>query len=325
MSYNRNFMKQNKLFIVSGFIALTIFACNNNGKENKFLSAESFASADSCNDNEGNNNVLSTDTCKINEKEFIGLNTEIFVYSDSCKYADLFVKAELPLDANPVSVTIRKGVISLIKKALTRPIKPVYDGDTNNAQEMLKFYCEELYKDYVKDSRNMVESEDSALITQWEYLMNVKIDQETNDYIVFLFYEYGYWGGIHGENFGDGPVLFSKKNGTFISTILDGRNHISAAIDISNYSAIQPLLKEGFETYYSGKSGVPIVDLGEFLDDTVRRLPDYLLPIGDSILFVYRRHEHVAYGNGNPTFKFPVSKVKPFLTPQAIKVFGIKN
>lgn len=240
-------MKLNKLFIISGFIALTLFACNNNGKENKILSAESFASADSCNDNdvnnnvlstdtckvnekenkvlsdesfayadscndyEGNNNVLCTDTCKINEKEFIGLNTEIFVYSDSCKYADFFVKAELPLDTNPVYATIRKGVISLIKKALTRPIKPVYDGDTNNAQEMLKFYCEELYKDYVEDSRDMVEPEDSGHITRWEYLMNVKIDQETNDYIVFLFYEYGYWGGIHGENFGDGPILFSKK------------------------------------------------------------------------------------------------------------------
>lgn len=320
-------MKLNKLFIASGFVALALLGCNNNGKENKALSSDSFACADSCNDNEDNNNVLSADTCNLNEKKYNGLlNTEVFVYSDSCKYADFAVRAELPLDNDAVSVAIRESVVSILKKWLSycRP-KPVYEDDTNNVHEVLNFYCEKFYKCFVEDSQGMYEPEDSTQITQWNYSMNVTIDQETDDYVVFLVVGYAYEGGIHGNVFGDGPIVFSKKNGTFISTVLNDKSFISSAIDEDNLAAIQPLLNEGFNSYYSGKTGFPIVSLGEILYDTVYRLPDYVFPIDDSILFVYRRHENVAYGSGCSTFKLPISKVKPYLTPQAIKVFGIDD
>lgn len=281
-------MKLNKLFIASGVIALALCGCNHKMKENNALSTETFA------------------------------------YTDSCKYANVNVKAEIPLAANSVSAAIRADLISIVKMALARDyedvVTPEYEGDTNNMQEMLNYYCGEKYKRYVENSReDAVTRESEDYIFTFEYEMNVKKDRETDDYVVFQCFEYAFLGGAHGGVFGEGPVVFSKKDGSRLTT----------AIDTSNVVAIQPLLKEGLNTYFFEKSGASKEDdLFDYLllNDSIIPLPVYIpYPDGDSLVFVYQQYEIAAYAAGMPAFKLPISKVKPYLTPQAIKVFGIKD
>ena len=281
-------MKLNKLFIASGVIALTLCGCTHKMKENNALS------------------------------------TEMFVYTDSCKYANVNVKAEIPLAANSVSAAIRADLILIVKMALARDyedvVTPEYEGDTNNMQEMLNYYCGEKYKRYVENSReDAVTRESEDYIFTFEYEMNVKKDRETDDYVVFQCFEYAFLGGAHGGVFGEGPVVFSKKDGSRLTT----------AIDTSNVVAIQPLLKEGLNTYFFEESGASKEDdLFDYLllNDSIIPLPVYIpYPDGDSLVFVYQQYEIAAYAAGMPAFKLPISKVKPYLTPQAIKVFGIKD
>lgn len=281
-------MKLNKLFIASSVIALALCGCNHKSKEN---------------------NVL---------------NTETFAYTDSCKYANVIVKAEVPLAANSVSAAIRADLISIVKNALARDyedaVTPEFEGDANDMQEMLKYYCGEKYKRYVANSReDAVTREAEDYIFTYEYEMNVQKDKETDDYVVFQCFEYAFLGGAHGGVFGEGPVVFSKKDGSRLIT----------AIDTSNVLAIQPLLKEGLNTYFFEESGVPNEgDLFDYLllNDSIIPLPAYIpYPDGDSIVFVYQQYEIAAYAAGMPAFKLPISKVKPYLTSQAINVFGIKD
>ncbi len=281
-------MKLNTLFVASSVIALALCGCNHKVKENNTLSAESFA------------------------------------YTDSCKYANVIVKAEIPLATNSVSAAIRKDMISIVKMSLARDyedaVTPEYEGDTNNMQEMLNYYCGEKYKRYVANSReDAVSRESEDNIFTYEYEMNVQKDKETDDYVVFQCFEYAFLGGAHGGVFGEGPVVFSKKDGS----------RLVVAIDTSNVLAIQPLLKEGLNTYFFEESGASKEDdLYDYLllNDSIIPLPAYIpYPDGDSIVFEYQQYEIAAYAAGMPAFKLPISKVKPYLTPQAIKVFGIKD
>ena len=88
-------------------------------------------------------------------------------------------------------------------------------------------------------------------------------------------------------------------------------------------------IKEGLRKYFSTEGQEPISD-----DDLLQELVSYSgsideLPLPDSepyltekgIKFIYQPYEISYYAAGKPEFTIPYAAIRPYLTPQAVKLF----
>ena len=270
------------------------------------------------------------------------LKTEQFSFDDSAKYADVTVNAELPTSTKGAAGKIREGLIDIMDGQLAfigsyegeRLFDP-FDGDKSDNAAIVDYYrrkaidvldsnAAEDYQErekYVMEDEDMTDEQKKEVLDnfpRWEYDFTLDRQYETDRYVVFNSTDYVYLGGAHGGVIGQGSPTFDKKSG----------NRINEFLRKDALEDMQSLLTAGLVQYFNDNDDT--VNAGNvrdylFLDDESIPFPVWTPhPTEDGLCFVYQQYEIAAYAMGMPSFTIPYDAVKPYLTPEALDLLGLK-
>jgi hypothetical protein len=286
----------------------------------------------------GNKNA---ETAEIEDAFAYPLEIENYTFSDSSKYANISIKAVLPVAKDSVSQVIRDSLVNIIGNSIrsyqgsqmedSKPLIAKYSGDENDAKSMLDYYSKAVSKllnsqakeDY--DERVKYWEEDTTLteeqrkefkegVTPWDYSMDVTKTSEDSTFVVFNDTEYAYIGGAHGGVFGWGGITFRFSDGSIVKDFLKD----NAVKDM------QPLLKKGLKEYFNENADEKIKTDQQLMEQLM--LPEEskgLIPLpawtpspdekGKGLVFTYQQYEIACYAVGMPSFVLSWDELKPFL------------
>lgn len=286
----------------------------------------------------GNKNA---ETAEIEDAFAYPLEIENYTFSDSSKYANISIKAVLPVAKDSVSQVIRDSLVNIIGNSIrsyqgsqmedSKPLIAKYNGDEKDAKSMLDYYSKAVSKllnsqakeDY--DERVKYWEEDTTLteeqrkefkegVTPWDYSMDVTKTSEDSTFVVFNDTEYAYIGGAHGGVFGWGGITFRFSDGSIVKDFLKD----NAVKDM------QPLLKKGLKEYFNENADEKIKTDQQLMEQLM--LPEEskgLIPLpawtpspdekGKGLVFTYQQYEIACYAVGMPSFVLSWDELKPFL------------
>ena len=286
----------------------------------------------------GNKNA---ETAEIENAFAYPLEIENYTFSDSSKYANISIKAVLPVAKDSVSQVIRDSLVNIIGNSIrsyqgsqmedTKPLIAKYNGDEKDAKSMLDYYSKAVSKllnsqakeDY--DERVKYWEEDTTLteeqrkefkegVTPWDYSMDVTKTSEDSTFVVFNDTEYAYIGGAHGGVFGWGGITFRFSDGSIVKGFL--KDNV--------VKAMQPLLKKGLKEYFNENADEKIKTDQQLMEQLM--LPEEskgLIPLpawtpspdekGKGLVFTYQQYEIACYAVGMPSFVLTWEELKPFL------------
>ena len=277
--------------------------------------------------------------CNSSVKE---LKTETFTFDDSAKYADVTIKAELPVSKKGVAGVIRKGLIDIMDGQLAfigsyegeRLFEP-YGGEPDDNAAIVDYYrCKAIEvldsnaaSDYEERSKYILEDEDLTdeqkkdileNTPRFEYDFTLEKQYETDRFVVFNSTDYIYLGGAHGGVIGQGSPTFDKKDG----------HRVEKFIKDDALTQMQSLMTAGLVEYFS--DGDDTINAGNvrdylFLDDETIPFPSWTPhPTEEGLCFVYQQYEIAPYAAGMPSFIIPYDALRPYLTPEAANLLNIK-
>lgn len=286
----------------------------------------------------GNKNA---ETAEIEDAFAYPLEIENYTFSDSSKYANISIKAVLPVAKDSVSQVIRDSLVNIIGNSIrsyqgsqmedNKPLIAKYNGDEKDAKSMLDYYSKAVSKllnsqakeDY--DERVKYWEEDTTLteeqrkefkegVTPWDYSMDVTKTSEDSTFVVFNDTEYAYIGGAHGGVFGWGGITFRFSDGSIVKDFL--KDNV--------VKDIQPLLKKGLKEYFNENADEKIKTDQQLMEQLM--LPEEskgLIPLpawtpspdekGKGLVFTYQQYEIACYAVGMPSFVLTWEELKPFL------------
>ena len=286
----------------------------------------------------GNKNA---ETAEIEDAFAYPLEIENYTFSDSSKYANISIKAVLPVAKDSVSQVIRDSLVNIIGNSIrsyqgsqmedSKPLIAKYNGDEKDAKSMLDYYSKAVSKllnsqakeDY--DERVKYWEEDTTLteeqrkefkegVAPWDYSMDVTKTSEDSTFVVFNDTEYAYIGGAHGGVFGWGGITFRFSDGSIVKDFLKD----NAVKDM------QPLLKKGLKEYFNENADEKIKTDQQLMEQLM--LPEEskgLIPLpawtpspdekGKGLVFTYQQYEIACYAVGMPSFVLTWEELKPFL------------
>ena len=269
------------------------------------------------------------------------LEIENYAFADSSKYANISIKAVLPVAKDSVSQIIRDSLANIIGNSIrsyqgsqmedTKPLIAKYNGDEKDAKSMFDYYSKEVSKmlnsqakeDY--DERVKYWEEDTTItdeqrkeykesITPWDYTMDVTKTFEDSTYVVFSGSEYAYIGGAHGGVFGFGDITFRFSDGSKVNGFL--KDNV--------VKDMQPLLKKGLKEYFNENADEKITTDKQLMENLqLSGENDNLIPLpawmpcpdkdGKGLVFTYQQYEIACYAVGMPSFVLSWEELKPFL------------
>ena len=286
----------------------------------------------------GNKNA---ETAEIEDAFAYPLEIENYTFSDSSKYANISIKAVLPVAKDSVSQVIRDSLVNIIGNSIrsyqgsqmedNKPLIAKYNGDEKDAKSMLDYYSKAVSKllnsqakeDY--DERVKYWDEDTTLteeqrkefkegVTPWDYSMDVTKTSEDSTFVVFNDTEYAYIGGAHGGVFGWGGITFRFSDGSIVKDFL--KDNV--------LKDMQPLLKKGLKEYFNENADEKIKTDQQLMEQLM--LPEEskgLIPLpawtpspdekGKGLVFTYQQYEIACYAVGMPSFVLTWEELKPFL------------
>lgn len=286
----------------------------------------------------GNKNA---ETAEIEEAFAYPLEIENYTFSDSSKYANISIKAVLPVAKDSVSQVIRDSLVNIIGNSIrsyqgsqmedSKPLIAKYNGDEKDVKSMLDYYSKAVSKllnsqakeDY--DERVKYWEEDTTLteeqrkefkegVTPWDYSMDVTKTSEDSTFVVFNDTEYAYIGGAHGGVFGWGGITFRFSDGSIVKDFL--KDNV--------LKDMQPLLKKGLKEYFNENADEKITTDQQLMEQLM--LPEEskgLIPLpawtpcpdekGKGLVFTYQQYEIACYAVGMPSFVLTWEELKPFL------------
>lgn len=286
----------------------------------------------------GNKNA---ETAEIENAFAYPLEIENYTFSDSSKYANISIKAVLPVAKDSVSQVIRDSLVNIIGNSIrsyqgsqmedSKPLIAKYNGDEKDAKSMLDYYSKAVSKllnsqakeDY--DERVKYWEEDTTLteeqrkefkegVTPWDYSMDVTKTSEDSTFVVFNDTEYAYIGGAHGGVFGWGGITFRFSDGSIVKNFL--KDNV--------LKDMQPLLKKGLKEYFNENADEKIKTDQQLMEQLM--LPEEskgLIPLpawtpfpdekGKGLVFTYQQYEIACYAVGMPSFVLSWDELKPFL------------
>ena len=286
----------------------------------------------------GNKNA---ETAEIEDAFAYPLEIENYTFSDSSKYANISIKAVLPVAKDSVSQVIRDSLVNIIGNSIrsyqgsqmedSKPLIAKYNGDEKDAKSMLDYYSKAVSKllnsqakeDY--DERVKYWEEDTTLteeqrkefkegVTPWDYSMDVTKTSEDSTFVVFNDTEYAYIGGAHGGVFGWGGITFRFSDGSIVKDFL--KDNV--------LKDMQPLLKKGLKEYFNENADEKITTDQQLMEQLM--LPEEskgLIPLpawtpspdekGKGLVFTYQQYEIACYAVGMPSFVLSWEELKPFL------------
>lgn len=269
------------------------------------------------------------------------LEMEDYAFADSSKFANIEIKAVLPVAKDSVSQVIRDSLANIIGNSIrsyqgsqmedTKPLIAKYNGDEKDAKSMFDYYSKEVSKmlnsqakdDY--DERVKYWEEDTTIteeqrkeykesITPWDYSMDVTKTFEDSTYVVFSGSEYAYIGGAHGGVFGFGGITFRFSDGSKVNGFL--KDNV--------VKDMQPLLKKGLKEYFNENADEKITTDQQLMENLqLSGENGNLIPLpawmpcpdekGKGLVFTYQQYEIACYAVGMPSFVLTWEELKPFL------------
>ena len=286
----------------------------------------------------GNKNA---ETAEIEDAFAYPLEIENYTFSDSSRYANISIKAVLPVAKDSVSQVIRDSLVNIIGNSIrsyqgsqmedSKPLIAKYNGDEKDAKSMLDYYSKEVSKllnsqakeDY--DERVKYWEEDTTLteeqrkefkegVTPWDYSMDVTKTSEDSTFVVFNDTEYAYIGGAHGGVFGWGGITFRFSDGSIVKGFL--KDNV--------LKDMQPLLKKGLKEYFNENADDKITTDQQLMENLqLSGENGNLIPLpawmpcpdekGKGLVFTYQQYEIACYAVGMPSFVLSWDELKPFL------------
>ena len=286
----------------------------------------------------GNKNA---ETAELENAFAYPLEMEDYTFADSSKYANISIKAVLPVAKDSVSQVIRDSLVNIIGNSIrsyqgsqmedSKPLIAKYNGDEKDAKSMFDYYSKEVSKmlnsqakdDY--DERVKYREEDTTIteeqrkeykesITPWDYSMDVTKTFEDSTYVVFSGSEYAYIGGAHGGVFGFGGITFRFSDGSIVKDFL--KDNV--------LKDMQPLLKKGLKEYFNENADEKITTDQQLMENLqLSGENDNLIPLptwmpypdekGKGLVFTYQQYEIACYAVGMPSFVLSWEELKPFL------------
>ena len=286
-------MRKKLLFAILGMMA--IISCNNKVQTHPADSKDSVAV-----------DTIAPETSDDLRKD--SLKTDTISYSKEEGKYSFNLLADYPVEGDDTLVKVVRGFINDF-------LGGAYDGPLDDGQSMIRKNGEIMYGNFVE----MCGDADLEDVSELYYYKSVERGYETNAFITFMTSGGHYTGGLHGIGFETG-VTFSKSNGkTFGYDMMKG----------TDSPEFKRFIKEGLRKYFSTEGQEPISD-----DDLLQELVSYSgsideLPLPDSepyltekgVKFVYQPYEISYYAAGKPEFTIPYAAIRPYLTPQAVKLF----
>ncbi len=241
-----------------------------------------------------------------------GLQLEKIHFADSSKYTVVTLDAELPKAVSNSCNAIRLDLISTLKMEFFNA-RILFDGIYNtpdiNSIKALKEYFDGTLK-----AIDAVAKQEKPPYMPYMAIVTLQKTYETKRLVVFHSNTYGYYGGLHGRNLGQGYLTYDKQSGERIVNILvDGCTE-----------ALQPLIRKGLCEYFS-LDGTAVTDNNlnnELLPDLkIIPLPVYEpCPTKDGLYFEYMEYEIAPYAMGSPSFIVPYDIISGFLSSKAASI-----
>lgn len=192
---------------------------------------------------------------------------------------------------------------------------PKYSPNANKDQNLVEFYGNGNFN-YLQDQYKEMTSniEDKDFKPQLNYEVKIKKTDDNDRYVTFRTTTYAYLAGAHGSAV-DYSVNISKARKKPVTTIVNKQK----------LKKIQPILRQGVLDYLNADAEEKIHDenLNDylFIDKGIIPLPTrtpYLTK--DGVHFIYQQYEIGPYAMGMVEFTVPYTKIKPFLTEEALKL-----
>lgn len=277
--------------------------------------------------------------CAACENRSREMETETLHLADSSANLHMRLNVELPLSQSAAAEAIRNSLLTLLDQQLSHLSYedngrefPPFSGDSRQSDLLLHYLLKEafqradstaaedvsMHRAFILENAEMTEEQKQealSYIPLWEYEFSISRIGEGAHWIVFQSQNYQYTGGAHGGVWGAGCLTFDKRTG----------KRISPMIDPAQTQAIQPLLVKGLQSYYAEcdapMSAQELLD-HLFIENGVIPLPGWApYPNGEGLVFVYQQYEIASYAEGMPAFTLALDEVRPFLTPEAAKLF----
>lgn len=258
-------------------------------------------------------------------KESTQAAEELIVNTDSCALQDgtlsCLVKVDYPTEPTELSQNVRKILNQELGKLFLPLIGEegnskykVYSGDLANGNTILKYYADNNMAYLREQLKDITEADPKAKISM-SYEVNLSKQEETDSYITYNTFSYAYLAGAHGSTT-DYSFNINKATGKVVSE----------TVDTTQVKALQPILRKGVLSYLNSEDNDNPVDDSSlndylFIDNGIIPMPactPYLAK--DGVHFTYQQYEIGPYAMGLVSFTVPYADIKPFLTPEALKL-----
>ncbi len=298
--------------------------------------AATIVMAMSCSGNKTTTGVVSDVTDSIlTESVGAGFENESSKDEHTDAYCEVKATVDYPKGTDEVSVTIRYDLLKQMDVCMAQEdgkrLFALYESEKFDMENATKYYVENAFKqlraqseadhkERVKAMREYAESEGQKFeqpeINQYSKLLEIHKGTVTDNYCVYSVQLYCYYGGAHGMTF-NSQHTYNRADGKRFDNFLK-----SGAV-----TALQPLMRNGLVEYFKEQDpNITQASLSDYLqiEGNVVPLPkEPLYPTTEGLVFSYGQYEIAAYAAGQPNFCVPYNKIKPYLTPEAIKLLGL--
>ena len=223
------------------------------------------------------------------------------------------VSADVPTGTDSMAIGVRTFINAMLDSmslatAFSGTPAPAYSGDLTDGQAMVSYYGQQ-------GADSLRAMDHTYTVAPYSYTASVRKVADTPRYVTYSTESYSFLGGAHGSAM------------SFTYNILKPSGRVlTATVDTAQVMKMQPLLAQGVADYISvqGQKVTAKEVLGLlFIDNGIIPLPKctpYLTPTG--LCFIYQQYEIGPYAMGMITFTLPYGKVKPYMTPEALRLVG---
>lgn len=232
--------------------------------------------------------------------------------------------ADYPTQSDSISLNIKKWINQKLNKLYIAEISSEetdkkhhqYAGSLDKGTDMLNYYGNLAYQE-LKKNQDEIKEYNEGNSPQMGLDIAIRKTDETSKYVTYNCSSFCFLGGAHGTSF-DASTNIDKTTG----------KALEKTIDKNQQKALQPLLRKGVLSYFKEQD--------ENTEVTDKNLEDYLflekgiIPIPkqapylakDGVHFIYQQYEIGPYALGMVSFTIPYAEIKPYLTPDALKLIG---
>ena len=250
------------------------------------------------------------------------LKTDSVVFKKKAKGAECKVVVDFPQGTTELDRNIKAFICDLLGKSgpfgLMQDEKSnvTYTGDKNNGKAVVNFFGE-IYAATMKQSWTEIQelNENSDEPMPYSYEIEIRLEEQTDQYVTLSINTYSYTGGAHGSSM-NYSINFAKTY----------NDQVAYTINQKMTQSIQPLLRKGVIEYFKEQGEtISDADLNKvlFIDNNTIPLPA-MSPVltTKGLRFEYQQYEIGPYAIGLVNFTLPYKDVKGYMTQEATELIG---